>query len=466
MLRSTDEIVEREMGPKPKRLKDSYDLYVLENTQRRQRENPGLSIADAKSGLASRWNRLSKEMRQPYFDRFEEMVKKYDVDIAAYYERARALLISAYGESSSPSDVLERMLACQIKQPVPAHYLYFLDVYEDIKGNNPGLGYYDARKVAAAQWKTASKEARQAYKDRFNASMEQYKIDSAAYEARERNILKTAIRKLRQPCESSTANTAQPAQYPPTDVLTSPVLPPLSQRPVSPVPVGPLSRTSVPSLPTSSVPPESSGLLPSPPAPIESIGSLWPAGSSASSLAALPSGAASSDVAAPAHPLAISWPAAIPFSDDCPASPPHSVNSGGLSGPSALAEETLPSIPATTPDLVAVAAANAAAALVTSQEQSLGSIPPAPDATTPAPVLPIESAEPSTPSKKKSKKKKRKHAADYDSLEPDEGHRKKKNKKKRMSNVVVKIESGVGEATTNTENGQAGYAGIVVKTET
>ncbi|KAJ2378292.1 hypothetical protein H4S02_007410, partial [Coemansia sp. RSA 2611] len=83
------------------------------------------------------------------------MVKKYDVDIAAYYERARALLISAYGESSSPSDVLERMLACQIKQPVPAHYLYFLDVYEDIKGNNPGLGYYDARKVAAAQWKTA-----------------------------------------------------------------------------------------------------------------------------------------------------------------------------------------------------------------------------------------------------------------------------------------------------------------------
>ncbi|KAJ1815648.1 hypothetical protein LPJ60_005632, partial [Coemansia sp. RSA 2675] len=65
-----------------------------------------------------------------------------------------------------------------------------------------------------------------------------------------------------------------------------------------------------------------------------------------------------------------------------------------------------------------------------------------------------------------SKKKKRKHAADYDSLEPDEGHRKKKNKKKRMSNVVVKIESGVGEATTNTENGQADYAGIVVKTET
>ncbi|KAJ2487625.1 hypothetical protein IWW37_005165 [Coemansia sp. RSA 2050] len=99
-------------------------------------------------------------------------------------------------------------------------------------------------------------------------------------------------------------------------------------------------------------------------------------------------------------------------------------------------------------------------AMVVPQEQPLSSNPPAPAVMSPAFTLPVESVEPQTLFKPK--KKKRKHAADGDTQEPSADHRKKK---KHVSNVVVKIESGTGEATTNKENCQADNTDVVVKTE-
>ncbi|KAJ2792606.1 hypothetical protein GGI18_000277 [Coemansia linderi] len=205
--------LERVLGPKPKRMNSSRDLYCHENGQRRRMENPGLCAKDARKGLTTLWECITKEERQLYIDCFQEHLRSYDADIVAYYERARALLISAYGEleSSSLSDVFERRLGRQPKKPAPAHYQYFLDVYQDVKASNTGISYVDAQKAAASQWKAANKEVRQAYKDRFSASMEQFKIDSAAYEDRERDILKAAICKLSQPYVTSPAS-AMPAE--------------------------------------------------------------------------------------------------------------------------------------------------------------------------------------------------------------------------------------------------------------
>ncbi|KAJ1824575.1 hypothetical protein LPJ60_000643 [Coemansia sp. RSA 2675] len=471
--------LERVLGPKPKRMNSSRDLYCYENGQRRRMENPGLCAKDARKGLTTLWECITKEERQLYIDRFQEHLRSYDADIVAYYERARALLISAYGEleSSSLSDVFERRLGRQPKKPAPAHYQYFLDVYQDVKASNTGISYVDAQKAAASQWKAANKEVRQAYKDRFSASMEQFKIDSAAYEDRERDILKAAICKLSQPCESSTANTAQPVLDPVTDVPTLSAPPPPSQHLVQPTTTtgSPLQLSAL-SLPAQSMPIRSVGLPPSLPAPIESIGLSVPVGSFALSLAALPAGAASSDVAAPAQPLAISWPVEVSFSGGYNAPLPASANSGGLLGPSMPAEEALSSIPVTGSDPVAMAAANAVApfagavalqepvALVAPQGQPLSPNPPAPDVTSPASAMPAENVELPTLSKKKSKKKRR-HAAVHDNLALDEGHRKKK-KKKHKTNVIVKLENGTGEAVANKDNCQTDIADIVVKTET
>ncbi|KAJ2493600.1 hypothetical protein IWW37_000466 [Coemansia sp. RSA 2050] len=468
VLAHSDEELERVLGPRPQHVRGTMDFYCRENTRRRLRENPGLSVTGARRGLATMWKRASKEERQPYHDRFQALAKQY-------YDRAQALLISAYGMPDSPnsSNVLEHLLGCKPCQPVSAFVQYYDNSKLDVAKNNPGLGYNDVRKIASAQWKAASKEVRQEYKGRYHLSVKQYKIDIAAYDARERALLKAAIRKLRQPCESSVADTTQFAQGPITDVPPSSVPPLPSQCPLPPMSTtGLLPWLSAPSLPTSSVPLGFAGPLPLLPVPIKSTGSLLPVGSPAPSLPTLPSGAASSDVATPAHPPAITWPAELTLPGECLASLSLSGNSGGLPRPFALAEDTLSSIPATVPELVEMAVSNATMALAETvgspetiatampQEQPLSSNPPTPDVTSPAFSLPVESVEPQTLFKSK---KKRKHSADGDTQEPGASDRKKK--KKRVSNFIVKIESGTGEATTDEEDYQTDNTDVVVKHE-
>ncbi|KAJ2734283.1 hypothetical protein IW152_002414 [Coemansia sp. BCRC 34962] len=321
VLAHSDEELERVLGPRPQHVRGTMDFYCRENTRRRLRENPGLSVTGARRGLATMWKRASKEERQPYHDRFQALAKQY-------YDRAQALLISAYGMPDSPnsSNVLEHLLGCKPCQPVSAFVQYYDNSKLDVAKNNPGLGYNDVRKIASAQWKAASKEVRQEYKGRYHLSVKQYKIDIAAYDARERALLKAAIRKLRQPCE----------------------IPELVEMAVS-------NATM---------------------ALAETVGS---------------------------------------------------------------------------PETIATAMP---------QEQPLSSNPPTPDVTSPAFSLPVESVEPQTLFKSK---KKRKHSADGDTQEPGASDRKKK--KKRVSNFIVKIESGTGEATTDEEDYQTDNTDVVVKHE-
>ncbi|KAJ2730622.1 hypothetical protein IW152_005119 [Coemansia sp. BCRC 34962] len=206
VLTQSDEELERELGPKPVRPKNSKDLYYLENIQRRLRESPGLSVADARKSLSFWWRHASKEELQPHYARFQASVKQYDADIKAYYDRTRALVRAAYGMSESPNsnDVLEDRLGCKPKQPLDVSSQYYLDTIWDVVKDNPGLGYNDVRKFVTAQRKTVSQEVHKAYKDRYHSSMKQFKIDIAAYDARERALLKAAIRKLRQPLPTAT----------------------------------------------------------------------------------------------------------------------------------------------------------------------------------------------------------------------------------------------------------------------
>ncbi|KAJ2826106.1 hypothetical protein GGI24_002988 [Coemansia furcata] len=399
-MTQSDEEIERELGPKPKRAARAYDVFYHETICDRLKENPDLCVDDARKGVYAMWLNGSWEMRKSHIDRFKASREQYDAAIRAYYARARALVTAAYGipEAPNPSDVLEWKLGSKPDPPVSAIHLYYLDVHEDVVKDNPNLRVEEVDAFVVAQWKVASKDVRQKYKDRYDELKKEHVANVASYNSRERALFKAAICKVRESrenCFANAFNTTWPSQQPVTSTLPG--------RPSQLT-----ERLNGPECPTSLASSGLIGLPPLLPAPIGSFGSHWPIGFpvlsqpmlspvSAPLLAnppglpwptlplapvtwldnspnlpwpALPSLPTPSDSAlpvgtldvdAPAHSLASLWPAEITIPDQPPESPSLSANSGTLPKQTiSVGDSTLPTL-AVEAGCVVMAAANTTA---------------------------------------------------------------------------------------------------------
>ncbi|KAJ2100837.1 hypothetical protein GGI09_002079 [Coemansia sp. S100] len=378
---AADDVLERELGPKPKRPGGAHHLYRSSVSMEIRKENPGIRAKDVERISDLRWKTLSKEERQPFKDRYDALSNQYKIDKAEYDVRKEACL-SAYRKSvstvrlvepehsalsTSPQplpqpteqlggeggptaadDVLERELGPKPKRPLCAHHLYRRSAIPDIRGDTPGLDWQEAQRLSDLRWKNLSEEDRQPFKDRYRALSEQYRIDKAAYDARKGAFLKGAKSNLREHRNNSVANpssTARSSQHPAPSISPGP-------------PPRPIERRNEPEHTTASASSGYTGLFSSQPPPlsIESVGPLVPVGYPTSSHPILPSGTASW----PTIPLGLPWPALTPTPVSWPTLPlapiPWPVPpSGPISWP---AEVTLPdepseptSLPASSGDL-------------------------------------------------------------------------------------------------------------------
>ncbi|KAJ2461247.1 hypothetical protein GGI03_005083, partial [Coemansia sp. RSA 2337] len=247
-----DELLERELGPKPKRPMSSFSIYLSSATKEIREEDPGILWNEAKNIADLRWKNLSKEDRQPFRDRYDALKKQYKIDKATYEAREMAFLSDCHrsvsmecivepehsalstlpgpsphsteqlGEGEGPAaadDVLERELGPKPKRPGGAHHLYRSSVSMEIRKENPGIRAKDVERISDLRWKTLSKEERQPFKDRYDALSNQYKIDKAEYDVRKEACL-SAYRKsvstvrLVEPEHSALSTSPQPLPQP------------------------------------------------------------------------------------------------------------------------------------------------------------------------------------------------------------------------------------------------------------
>ncbi|KAJ2346655.1 hypothetical protein GGH92_003502, partial [Coemansia sp. RSA 2673] len=219
-----DDVLDRELGPKPIRPQPAVRLYFRSIVDDVRRENPGMKGAESFPVASIRWKNLSKEDRRPFEDRYYELKMKYNTNIAAYNARKEAFL-STYGESVSTTpiadrelstsslspglphrltgkrhqgaepnaadDVLERVLGPRPKPPAPADRMYCESATKDILRENPGMHSIEAVRLAHIRWNSLSEEDRQTLKDRCDALSKQYQIDIVAYDARKEAFLST-----------------------------------------------------------------------------------------------------------------------------------------------------------------------------------------------------------------------------------------------------------------------------------
>ncbi|KAJ2030423.1 hypothetical protein H4S03_007050 [Coemansia sp. S3946] len=475
---AADDVLGRELGPKPKRPGGAHHLYRSSMIMEIRKENPGIRSKDVERISGIWWKNLSKEDRQPFKDRCDALNKQYRIDKAEYDARKKAL---------------ERELCPKPKPPIPAYQLYRQSAIRGIREDSPGLHWQEAQRLADLRWKNLSEEERQPFKDRYRALSEQYIIDKAAYDSRKEAVLKGANSNLCEPCDNSVANTssmARSSQHP---------APPMSPGP----PPRPIERRNEPEHTTASASSGYTGLFSSQPPPlsIESVGPLGPVGYPTSSNPILPSGTASwptislglpwpaltpTPVSWPTLPLApipwpvppsgpISWPAEVALPDEPPEPISLPASSGGLPGPTMpIGHSTTPtpaSAPTTAhltqpvfmPESIPVGMrpmslefpeVTETVAFVGSPDMSFISDPPAPDVK--PSVESAESVELVTPKANSKKKKKKRRAADDDEPGADQStssHRKKAKrakgdakegkKKKHKQRIVVKTEDNI-----------------------
>ncbi|KAJ2260419.1 hypothetical protein GGI01_003007 [Coemansia sp. RSA 376] len=375
-----DDVLERELGPKPIRPQPAVRLYSNSVIGDIRRENPGMKGAESFPVASIRWKNLSKEDRRPFEDRYYELKMKYNTNIAAYNARKEAFL-STYGESVSTTpiadrelstsslspglphrltgkrhqgaepnaadDVLERVLGPRPKPPAPADRMYCESATKDILRENPGMPSIEAVRLAHIRWNSLSDEDRKPFKGRYDALKRKYNADVAAYNARKEAFLSTYS-------ESVSATRIADRE--------------LSTFSISPrPPLQPTERLNKPECATASVP---QTRLP----PIDPLGPSGPVGYPAPSLSLLPPGAASwftiplhvpwsaplsesvsrpaghrgpslpaesSGTVALAHPLSISWPAELALPDQSPALSSLPANSDGLPEPTMAIEYSI-----------------------------------------------------------------------------------------------------------------------------
>ncbi|KAJ2075120.1 hypothetical protein GGI09_008665 [Coemansia sp. S100] len=89
-----DEILERELGPKPKIPNHACYIFRTGAINDIREENPGILWKEAQKIAAIRWKKLSKEDCQPFRDRHNAQKKQYKIDKAAYDARKKSFLKS------------------------------------------------------------------------------------------------------------------------------------------------------------------------------------------------------------------------------------------------------------------------------------------------------------------------------------------------------------------------------------
>ncbi|KAJ2250436.1 hypothetical protein GGI13_004023, partial [Coemansia sp. RSA 455] len=288
---AVDDVLERELGPKPKRPLGAHHLYRNSISKDIRKENPGANSQEVTKLAGIRWKYLSKEERRSFKDRSDALNRQYKIDKAEYDVRKESFL-SAYrksvstvrlvepehsalstlpgpspqpteqlGEGGGPTavdDVLERELGPKPKRPLGAHHLYRRSAFRGIREDTPGLNWQEAQRLADLRWKKLSEEDRQPFKDRCRALSNQYRIDKAAYDARKEAFLKGANSNLREPCDNSVANTSSTARS------SQPPAPSMSPGPLP----RPIERRNEPEHTTASASSGYTGLFSSQPPPL------------------------------------------------------------------------------------------------------------------------------------------------------------------------------------------------------
>ncbi|KAJ2464854.1 hypothetical protein GGI03_002990, partial [Coemansia sp. RSA 2337] len=375
-----DDVLDRELGPKPIRPQPAVRLYFRSIVDDVRRENPGKKGAESFPVASIRWKNLSKEDRRPFEDRYYELKMKYNADIAAYNARKEAFL-STYGESVSTTpiadrdlststlssglphrltgkrhqgakpnvadDVLERVLGPRPKPPAPADRLYCESATKDILRETPGMPSIEAVRLAHIRWNSLSDEDRRPFKGRYDALKRKYNADFAAYNARKEAFLSTYSESVLTTRiadrELSTLSISPGSPLQPTEQLNKPEcatasVPQTQLPPIDPLdPSGPVGYPA-PSL--SLLTPGAASWFTIPPhvpwsAPLSESVSR-PAGHRGPSLPAESSG-----TVALAHPLSISWPAELALPDQSPALSSLPANSDGLPEPTMAIEHSI-----------------------------------------------------------------------------------------------------------------------------
>ncbi|KAJ2869944.1 hypothetical protein GGH93_005955, partial [Coemansia aciculifera] len=189
-LTPSDGAIERVLGLKPKPPLSINKLYHRDHAKATSAQNPDLNYEEVRQLIDAQWGKVSDEERQQYKERSSELYRQYKIDIAAYDARVQALISTAYGVPNTPhavDEILERELGPKPKPPTRAQSIYRGSVIGDIRKENPGIHAVEAQRLAGIRWKNLSEEDRRPFKDRHDARNKQYKIDKAAYDARERS---------------------------------------------------------------------------------------------------------------------------------------------------------------------------------------------------------------------------------------------------------------------------------------
>lgn len=160
----------------PKRAMSSYMLYVRENRKRLAEENPECKQTQLMSLAGQQWKALTAEDKGIYEGMHAKDKKRYEKEMSSYTPPAGMT-------ASGKRKIKKEKDPNAPKRPSTPYFAFMNEKRAEIKAENPDAGVADIGKLGGKAWGLLDDESKQEYTDEYQAKMEVWRGDMAAYTA-------------------------------------------------------------------------------------------------------------------------------------------------------------------------------------------------------------------------------------------------------------------------------------------
>jgi high mobility group protein B2 len=156
----------------PKRPMSSYMLFVRENRKRLAEENPDCKQTQLMSLAGVAWKALDADEKSIYEAMNKKDKKRYEKEMSTYTPPKG---MTAGGKRKKEKDPNAP------KRPSTPYFAFMNHKRAEIKQENPDAGVADIGKIGGKMWGVLDDEEKQGYTDEYQAKMEVWREDMAAY---------------------------------------------------------------------------------------------------------------------------------------------------------------------------------------------------------------------------------------------------------------------------------------------
>ena len=142
----------------PKRPISSYMLWVADNREKIQKENPDMKIGELNGKFGEIWRELDSKARYPYEKVYNKAKKEYAKELAAYYKE-------------NP-DMIPKSQKPKSDKPVSGWIRFTKEQRSDVAKKNPDLKPTDITKKLGKMWNALDEDERDVYNDQAKDELE------------------------------------------------------------------------------------------------------------------------------------------------------------------------------------------------------------------------------------------------------------------------------------------------------